>query len=219
MGICSIPDCGITSRVRGWCDKHYARWKRTGNPLCPRRVGGWAGCEKKSTLRASTRPSMRDLAWAAGFLEGEGCFSSIRGSARILAVQVNREPIDRLLSVFGGATRLYTRTRTPQWRPVWNWYVSGSRARGVMFTLYPMMTTKRKGQIRHAITRPNRRDVETIVPAANTQGPGAPAGLVPGPAGIPAQSPGASGVAALPPGLGGASGNAGAPVVGGTLGA
>lgn len=31
--ICSIEDCSNNSVARGWCDKHYTRWKRHKNPL------------------------------------------------------------------------------------------------------------------------------------------------------------------------------------------
>lgn len=31
--ICSIPDCGKISYMRGWCRMHHARWKRHGDPL------------------------------------------------------------------------------------------------------------------------------------------------------------------------------------------
>lgn len=30
--LCSIADCDKPSRKRGWCDKHYKRWQRHGNP-------------------------------------------------------------------------------------------------------------------------------------------------------------------------------------------
>lgn len=31
--VCSIPDCGKRARSRGWCDPHYRRWRRNGDPL------------------------------------------------------------------------------------------------------------------------------------------------------------------------------------------
>jgi hypothetical protein len=30
--ICTIKGCGRVVAGHGWCDKHYRRWKRTGNP-------------------------------------------------------------------------------------------------------------------------------------------------------------------------------------------
>ena len=31
--ICSIPDCDKTHYAKGWCYKHWERWRRTGDPL------------------------------------------------------------------------------------------------------------------------------------------------------------------------------------------
>jgi hypothetical protein len=30
---CAVPDCPETATSRGWCGKHYARWKKHGDPL------------------------------------------------------------------------------------------------------------------------------------------------------------------------------------------
>lgn len=30
---CSIPECEDTSCARTWCNKHYRRWLKTGDPL------------------------------------------------------------------------------------------------------------------------------------------------------------------------------------------
>lgn len=72
---------------------------------------------------------------------------------------------------------------------------------------------------RRALEQRDVRDPEAIVPASNTQGPQAGLGAQPGPGGLGAPAPAAPGLGALPPGLGGANGNAGAPVVGGAIGA
>lgn len=32
---CSVPDCGKPPSARGWCDTHYSRWRRRGDPLAP----------------------------------------------------------------------------------------------------------------------------------------------------------------------------------------
>lgn len=31
-GVCSIAGCGRPHLARGWCNKHYLRWKQHGNP-------------------------------------------------------------------------------------------------------------------------------------------------------------------------------------------
>jgi hypothetical protein len=36
---CSIEDCPRPVAARGWCTKHYCRWKSTGDPLGTRKMG------------------------------------------------------------------------------------------------------------------------------------------------------------------------------------
>ena len=36
MQTCSIVDCGKPVKARGWCDAHYMRWQRHGDPLAAR---------------------------------------------------------------------------------------------------------------------------------------------------------------------------------------
>lgn len=31
--VCSIPDCGKSHYAHGWCESHYKRWRRHGDPL------------------------------------------------------------------------------------------------------------------------------------------------------------------------------------------
>jgi hypothetical protein len=36
--LCSIPNCGKPHEARGWCEKHYKRWRNHGNPLTLRKT-------------------------------------------------------------------------------------------------------------------------------------------------------------------------------------
>lgn len=40
---CKIPECTSDVRARGWCFKHYQRWKSNGNPLVTRRASNGEG--------------------------------------------------------------------------------------------------------------------------------------------------------------------------------
>ena len=66
------------------------------------------------------------LGWAAGFLEGEGCFSNVGESEYTIdACQVNRDVLDRLQSLFGG--KIYG-PRTNKGRlggPIFDWKLYG----------------------------------------------------------------------------------------------
>lgn len=103
------------------------------------------GYVQPATPKATKHPTLCDIAWAAGFLEGEGCFTW-KDTECIVAPQVQREPLSRLASLFGGTIR------DRHGRGQVEWAVSGSRARGVMMTIYSFMSPRRKEQIKRALS-------------------------------------------------------------------
>ena len=113
--------------------------------------------------------STRDLEWAAGFLEGEGSFIHVArktqrsehptwttGVFYVQAPQVEREPLERLKRLFGGGIWLKTTKKArldhPDWKTVYYWQTTGARARGIAMTLYSLMSTKRKSQIKKMLS-------------------------------------------------------------------
>jgi hypothetical protein len=98
----------------------------------------------------------KDIAWAAGFLEGEGCFRinfkksspGYRGP-RVTANQVQKEPLERLQKIFGGHINL-VKFRTYK-NPIWDWQINGANAIGVMLTIFDFMSPKRKARIKEVI--------------------------------------------------------------------
>jgi len=111
-----------------------------------RKPGPHCGYELASTPKATRRVTVRDIEWSAGFLEGEGSFLAGKdGCQRVQADQKHRETLDRLSSCFGG------RVTARRGRNIWLWKVYGSRARGVMLTLYSLMSSRRQQQIRRAL--------------------------------------------------------------------
>ena len=113
------------------------------------------GREHAGTQKATVSPTARDLEWAAGFLEGEGCFrrgSGVRGTEHVQGIQVNREPLERLLRLFGGSIHVQSEGPRGLGRQTCHtWDAWGSRARGIMMTLYSLVTERRKAQIRTAL--------------------------------------------------------------------
>lgn len=114
---------------------------------------------RKKALKAVLHPTGKDLAWAAGFLEGEGCFYLDKTGQKysyltIFANQVNPEPVERLLKLFGG--NLYLDSNRYKYglnnKPIWIWKCSGVRARGIAYTLFSLMSNKRKHQILKALS-------------------------------------------------------------------
>lgn len=144
MKLCSVEGCEARHNCRGFCKKHYTRYLRHGDPGA---VAAMHGQESPLTEKAARSPTAKDLAWAAGFLEGEGNFRFNRGSPQVRASQKEREPLDRLLEIFGGRI---LRDKHPQ-GPYWFWSASGSRGRGIMMTLYSLMSLRRQQQIRWAL--------------------------------------------------------------------
>ena len=84
-----------------------------------------------------------DIGWLVGFIEGEGSFSHSLSTPIVSAVQVNPEPVLRLVQLFGG--RITTRN-TPNGKPFYRWYVSGPRAVGLIFMMWSGLSEKRRGQ-------------------------------------------------------------------------
>jgi hypothetical protein len=105
-------------------------------------------------------PKLADIAWAAGFIEGEGTFTRLRGaraknySFRVSASQKNLEPLLRLQEVFGGSIK--TKKCKKSWweeqrRFIYSsrtniWRVYGKEAQKVAHLLFPLLSQQRKNQ-------------------------------------------------------------------------
>ena len=104
-------------------------------------------------VAATKTPTHSELAWAAGFYEGEGCATAHGPSSyhpgypRLEIVQVQREPLERMQQYFGGAIRSFVPAR-PNNQPSHIWRVNGPRAIGVMMTLYAWLSPRRKDQFK-----------------------------------------------------------------------
>jgi len=120
------------------------------------------GYERSTTKKAAVSPEIKDIHWAAGFLEGEGSFckgtphktNSYHGTQRVQCRQNEIEPLLKLLSFFGGTIRKVS-SKSNKFASVpyiQEWTVSGSRARGVMMTLYSLLSPRRRNQITVALS-------------------------------------------------------------------
>lgn len=92
--------------------------------------------------------SVKDIAWAAGFLEGEGSFSAAdAGGVSVTACQVQREPLERLVRLFGGNV---SGPHTPSGigkQPIHRWGVHGKRAAEIAMTLWTLLSPRRREQV------------------------------------------------------------------------
>lgn len=90
---------------------------------------------------------MRDLYWAAGFIEGEGCFHLVAGTqAGIMVSQKTIGPLERLQKIFHCGT-IY---RQPKGQLQWRVY--SRRAIAIMMTLYSLMSKRRQQKIEEILT-------------------------------------------------------------------
>lgn len=118
------------------------------------------GHQWPTTPRATHHPTVTELAWAAGFLEGEGSFkgawtkgnqtrAGYRKTEGVEASQVQREPLERLQKFFGGSIGEYKHAAKVRCKSsvFYKWHISGCRARGVMMTLFMFMSPARQGAI------------------------------------------------------------------------
>jgi hypothetical protein len=101
----------------------------------------------------STGITVKDLMWAAGFLEGEGCFylnKRQRLHGLVNASQVHPWPLERLQRLFGG--RIYSKpSRRPNQRSCFEWRLVSRGARALCMTLYPLLSPHRQVQIRRIL--------------------------------------------------------------------
>ena len=112
---------------------------------------GNLGRENADTKKAVERPTTRDIAWAAGFFEGEGSVrkvSKVHHTPEVRIGQLNKEPVEKMLRLFGGALHCY---KTSRGKDIWTWAVYGSRCRGFVMTIYQFLSDRRKEQVLAAL--------------------------------------------------------------------
>lgn len=114
-------------------------------PIKPKRKKGQHG------PYLHTAPSVmplgkEEIAWAGGFIEGEGCFVKSRsGSVGIQIGQAyTREPLDRIRAYLGGSVRPFL-PKMAHGR-TWLWCVWGPRAREAYRLVSKWLSTRRQAQ-------------------------------------------------------------------------
>jgi len=95
--------------------------------------------------------STSDIHWAAGFIDADGCVAKQGSTIAINAVQKDRWPLDKLASIFGGKVRSYARKEVVG-RSYYRWELYGSKAAGVMMTLFTLMSPRRQKRIQELLS-------------------------------------------------------------------
>jgi hypothetical protein len=99
-----------------------------------------------------------ELMWLAGLLEGEGCFgiykngakSEVYREAKITVIMADKDVVAKAADLMGCNTCLNKRARVNR-KALWSATVSGARSVGWMYTLYPLMGSRRKARIREIV--------------------------------------------------------------------
>ena len=97
-----------------------------------------------------------DLAWAAGFIDGEGCIALRRQvgrqkgvaytcyALRLSVTNTDLRCLERLKSMFAGSINRATHSYRPQNKPCWAWFCSSANAERALVALLPYLVSKKE---------------------------------------------------------------------------
>lgn len=93
-----------------------------------------------------SKPSDIELAWAAGFFDGEGCVilrkSNNTYAVRISVSQVNPTPINKLKKLFGGHI-CFQKSKNDNWNDQWKWEQDSKSGASTLELLLPFLVVKK----------------------------------------------------------------------------
>lgn len=113
----------------------------------------------EDSLDIAQATSSEDRAWAAGFFDGEGCFSSKKTRrGRIIQVsitQVDREVLDRFRAIVAVGSVVGPKTRPDglSQRPFFIYRTTGSRAEHVFLMIEPYLGMVKRAQYLRALLK------------------------------------------------------------------
>jgi hypothetical protein len=110
-----------------------------------------------------------DLAWAAGFVDGEGCFSRAGPTAHVTASQTQLESLNILWNVLGTGTLkgpCEKSTAAMKRKPQWIFYAYGDDVQAIYELIDPWLGAYRRGQARKVLLLPEQpyEDTFTALP-------------------------------------------------------
>lgn len=97
-----------------------------------------------------------NLAWAAGFIDGEGCIALchhnqvIKGKSyesyplRLSVSNTDLRCLERLKGMFGGSINRANRAARPHHKPCWSWYCQAAKAENALIALLPYLFSKKE---------------------------------------------------------------------------
>ena len=122
--------------------------------------------------KENKKPIKDSIAWAAGVLEGEGCFGLYRAGKilvctgerkrsthRVSCQMTDRDIVERVANVFKVGT-ITTYAMQPPYKRRWIWTASTAQARKVMQRVLPYMGKRRTAKIQSLLAlkpKPRRK--------------------------------------------------------------
>ena len=106
---------------------------------------------RRKVLNAVKSPTEFDIAFAAGFMEGDGYFGKNKTTVSAEFNQKDKWIIDWFQQYFGGTVGI-THKQGISLGSYWRWRISGERARNFMRNVYEYLSPYRQNQINKALT-------------------------------------------------------------------
>jgi hypothetical protein len=155
--ICAAEGCALPAKIKGLCKSHFTRW--------------YKATTRGRTTTITPRPQSRedvladpaphacsvddDLAWLAGLLEGEGCFSTTRADGHAYPVislkMVSPDVVERAARQLNTTNVHQVVPRNASWNITVRAAVTGAAAALWMQRLRPLMGSRRQGAIDAAL--------------------------------------------------------------------
>ena len=156
---CAVEACSSPAAVRGLCASHFNRWYKATTRGRPTRIAPrpLTRADLVTESVAHSCSPEEDLAWLAGLLEGEGCFSTTQADGHSYPVislnMVSRDIVARAARLLATTNVHPVPARDPSWRPTVRAAVSGAAAAAWMQRLRPLMGERRRAAIDDALDR------------------------------------------------------------------
>jgi len=100
-------------------------------------------------LSANRSPTSLDIAWVAGFYEGEGsCGWKHTDKIQVPQSEDGLMVLKKCVELFGGSISRRGGNGTKKGKLMYEWHIHGSRARAFSMTIYKFLSPKRQNQIR-----------------------------------------------------------------------
>jgi len=152
---CSVRGCARPMARRGLCKPHYDSWWKTTKRGLRSAFVPTAAPPTWSAINAEGCADTCHVAWLAGLLEGEGCFTATPTNANtypIISVEMcDKHVIDRVRSILGSPSVTSCDHANPAWNEAFRTRVSGHAAASWMRILRPLMGQRRGAAIDAAL--------------------------------------------------------------------